>query len=83
VVGPGRPSSNPPNNTQAAATDLGEKASLDGRQLALKITANSVYGFTGNPKGTLPCLYVAAAVTTYGKRAILYSKEVVEREWPG
>lgn len=66
----------------AAATDIGEKQSLDGRQLALKITANSVYGFTGNSKGTLPCLYVAAAVTTYGKQAILFSKGIVESEWP-
>lgn len=31
----------------AAATDPFEKAVLDGRQLALKISANSVYGFTG------------------------------------
>ena len=31
----------------ARATDPFEKAVLDGRQLALKISANSVYGFTG------------------------------------
>lgn len=31
----------------AKATDPFEKAVLDGRQLALKISANSVYGFTG------------------------------------
>lgn len=31
----------------AMATDPFEKAVLDGRQLALKISANSVYGFTG------------------------------------
>jgi DNA polymerase elongation subunit (family B) len=67
----------------AAATDLGERSSLDGRQLALKVTANSVYGFTGAAQSTLPCLYVAASVTTYGKEAILFSKETVEREWPG
>jgi len=29
---------------------------LDGRQLALKISANSVYGFTGAVVGQLPCL---------------------------
>ena len=29
---------------------------LDGRQLALKISANSVYGFTGAQVGKLPCL---------------------------
>lgn len=49
----------------------------------MQVTANSVYGFTGNTLGTLPALFVAASVTTYGKAAILQSKEVVEREWPG
>ena len=34
-------------NELARATDPFEKAVLDGRQLALKISANSVYGFTG------------------------------------
>lgn len=34
-------------NELAKATDPFEKAVLDGRQLALKISANSVYGFTG------------------------------------
>jgi DNA polymerase delta subunit 1 len=29
---------------------------LDGRQLALKTSANSVYGFTGATIGQLPCL---------------------------
>jgi DNA polymerase delta subunit 1 len=31
----------------AQSTDPFERAVLDGRQLALKISANSVYGFTG------------------------------------
>ncbi len=35
----------------ALATDPFEKAVLDGRQLALKISANSVYGFTGAQVG--------------------------------
>ncbi len=32
---------------------------LDGRQLALKKSANSVYGFTGATVGKLPCIEVA------------------------
>ena len=32
---------------------------LDGRQLALKISANSVYGFTGAQVGKLPCLQIS------------------------
>jgi DNA polymerase delta subunit 1 len=38
-------------NEFAKATDPFEKAVLDGRQLALKISANSVYGFTGAQVG--------------------------------
>lgn len=40
---------------------------LDGRQLALKISANSVYGFTGAQVGKLPCLEISGSVTAYGK----------------
>lgn len=32
---------------------------LDGRQLALKISANSVYGFTGATVGKLPCIEIS------------------------
>ena len=32
---------------------------LDGRQLALKLSANSVYGFTGASIGKLPCLEIS------------------------
>ena len=43
----------------AQATDPFEKAVLDGRQMALKISANSVYGFTGAQIGQLPCLQIS------------------------
>lgn len=46
---------------------------LDGRQLALKISANSVYGFTGAQVGKLPCLEISGSVTAYGKLFILRS----------
>jgi DNA polymerase elongation subunit (family B) len=44
----------------AAATDPMEKAVQNGRQLALKISANSVYGFTGATVGVCMhiCIYV-------------------------
>lgn len=32
---------------------------MDGRQLALKVSANSVYGFTGAQVGKLPCLEIS------------------------
>lgn len=40
-------------------TDPFKKKVLDGRQLALKISANSVYGFTGAQVGKLPCLEIS------------------------
>ena len=43
-----------------------EKAVLDGRQLALKVSANSVYGFTGATVGQLPCLEISSSTTSYG-----------------
>ena len=43
---------------------------LDGRQLALKISANSVYGFTGAQVGKLPCLEISKSVTAFGRQMI-------------
>ena len=40
-------------------TDPFKKKVYDGRQLALKISANSVYGFTGAQVGKLPCLEIS------------------------
>lgn len=37
-----------------------KKKVLDGRQYALKVSANSVYGFTGAQLGKLPCLEISA-----------------------
>lgn len=62
----------------AKATDPLEKAVLDGRQLALKISANSVYGFTGATIGSLPCLQVSSSVTAYGREMLELTKEVVQ-----
>ncbi|KAJ7945210.1 DNA polymerase [Quillaja saponaria] len=55
-----------------------EKAVLDGRQLALKISANSVYGFTGATIGQLPCLEISSSVTSYGRQMIEHTKKLVE-----
>jgi DNA polymerase delta subunit 1 len=62
----------------AAATDPMEKAVQNGRQLALKISANSVYGFTGANVGQLPCLPIAATVTAYGRNLLHGTKNFVE-----
>ena len=43
----------------AKETDPLRRQVLDGRQLALKVSANSVYGFTGAQVGRLPCLEIS------------------------
>ncbi|KNA00843.1 DNA polymerase delta catalytic subunit [Plasmodium vivax North Korean] len=56
------------------------KMVLNGRQLALKISANSVYGYTGAASGgQLPCLEVAVSITTLGRCMIDKTKETVEK----
>ncbi|KAF8328374.1 delta DNA polymerase [Cantharellus anzutake] len=62
-------------------TDPFRRAVLDGRQLALKISANSVYGFTGATIGRLPCLAISSSVTAYGREMIEKTKQVVEAEY--
>ncbi|CAG9321819.1 unnamed protein product [Blepharisma stoltei] len=54
------------------------KKVLDGRQLALKISANSVYGFTGAQVGQLPCLQISSSVTAYGRMMIEETKMTIE-----
>jgi DNA polymerase delta subunit 1 len=63
------------------ATDPMQKAVLDGRQLALKISANSVYGFTGATVGMLPCLEISASVTAFGREMIEKTKNRVESHY--
>lgn len=63
------------------AKDPLEKAVLDGRQLALKISANSVYGFTGASIGQLPCLEISSSVTSYGRQMIEHTKKLVEEKF--
>lgn len=57
------------------------KAVLNGRQLALKVSANSVYGLTGATNGKLPCLAIASSTTSYGRQMIEKTKEVVESHY--
>ncbi|KAH7681090.1 DNA-directed DNA polymerase protein [Dioscorea alata] len=63
------------------AKDPLERAVLDGRQLALKISANSVYGFTGATIGQLPCLEISSSVTSYGRQMIEHTKKLVEEKF--
>lgn len=60
-------------------TDPFKRKVLDGRQLALKISANSVYGFTGAQVGKLPCLEISQSVTAFGREMIEQTKNQVEK----
>jgi len=56
----------------------------NGKQLAYKISMNSVYGFTGAvQKGILPLMAIAETVTMRGRQMIEQSKNYVEEHFPG
>ena len=40
----------------------------------IKVSANSVYGFTGATVGALPCLEISGSVTSYGRNMIDQTK---------
>lgn len=64
----------------AETTDPTLSSILDGRQLALKVSANSVYGYTGAVTGgQLPCLELSTSITSYGRAMIDTTKNEVER----
>lgn len=63
------------------ATDPFLKSVLNGRQLALKISANAVYGFTGAQVGKLPCMEISASTTAYGRQMIENTKDEVEKRY--
>jgi DNA polymerase delta subunit 1 len=65
----------------AEATDPLTKMVLNGRQLALKISANSVYGFTGATVGMLPCLEISSSTTAFGRQMIDATKSLVEQKF--
>merc|ERR1719210_1710827 len=65
----------------AEAEDPLTKSVLNGRQLALKISANSVYGFTGATVGMLPCLEISSSVTAFGRTMIDHTKNLVEKTY--
>lgn len=62
-------------------TDPARRAVLDGRQLALKISANSVYGFTGATVGKLPCIQISQSTTSFGRQMIEHTQKIVEERF--
>lgn len=58
---------------------------LDGKQLAIKVVMNSIYGFTGAKKGFLPEPRIASSVTKYGRGLTLRTMDSVNNNpaWKG
>ncbi|KAJ3058330.1 DNA-directed DNA polymerase delta, partial [Quaeritorhiza haematococci] len=55
------------------------KLILNGRQLALKISANAIYGFTGAKESKLQCLPIAESTILHGHNMLLRLKEEIEK----
>ena len=66
----------------AAATGA-MKDVYNGKQLAYKVSMNSVYGFTGAGKGILPCVPIASTTTFRGRGMIEETKAYVEANFTG
>jgi DNA polymerase elongation subunit (family B) len=54
------------------------KALLDAEQLAYKLTANSLYGQLGSGVFKVRLQHLAASVTAYGRKQILFAKATIE-----
>jgi DNA polymerase delta subunit 1 len=61
--------------------DPTEKRLLEGRSNALKVSANSVYGFTGAQVGQLPCLAISSSVTSYGRKMLEMTRTLVTEKF--
>jgi len=55
------------------------KALLDAEQLAYKLTANSLYGQLGSSTFKIRLQHLAASVTSYGRKQILFAKAAIEQ----
>ena len=67
----------------AAAEGTPMEAVYNGKQLAYKISMNSVYGFTGAQKGMLPLVAIASTTTMRGRQMIEETKQYVEEHFEG
>lgn len=63
-----------------------EAATQTARQLAIKLAANSGYGFTGTALtsgGKVPCREVAESITAYGREALVRVQRYITETYPG
>ena len=59
------------------------KVVLDKRQLAYKVSANSMYGAMGVRKGYLPFMPGAMCITYMGRKSIEKTASIIQNEWNG
>lgn len=57
--------------------DVFRKALLDAEQLAYKVTANSLYGQLGSGTFKVRLQSLAASVTAYGRKQIIFAKDMI------
>jgi DNA polymerase elongation subunit (family B) len=62
-----------------AESDPERYALLDAEQLAYKLTGNSLYGQLGSSTFKIRLQALAASVTSYGRKQILFAKEAIEK----
>ncbi len=60
-------------------SDPERKALLDAEQLAYKLTGNSLYGQLGSGTFKIRLQALAASVTAYGRKQILFAKAAIEK----
>jgi DNA polymerase elongation subunit (family B) len=60
-------------------SDPFKKALLDAEQLAYKLTANSLYGQLGSGTFKIRLQHLAASVTAYGRKQIMFAKAAIEQ----
>jgi len=63
-------------------SDPAIKSLLNFRQLNLKISANSIYGFTGATVASLPCVSIAETVTHFGRQMLGMVKAWLKEHYP-
>ena len=59
------------------------RALLDAQQLAYKLTANSLYGQLGSATFKIRRQVLAASTTGYGRKQLMYAKDVMEAVYSG